>query len=421
MNETDLHVLVVGGGIGGLCLAQGLKKSGIQVSVYERDESAHFRRQGYRIGINTDGGRALFECLPEDLFNLFLATSCRPIAGRLAVLDSQLNETFSLPLPEPATLAVPFEHVTVTAPLTAVNRLTLREILLAGLDDAVHFGKALEGFEAAAGGARVHFSDGTSAIGTLLVGADGTGSVMRRALLPEATISDVGVAIYGKTPLTAENVEWIPAVFVNGMTRIIGSSGVAMMFGAYQKRQPFAEATARYAPRVSLSDSDDFLMWTVTASLEQMSLGEAEFQQSHPVALHSLAAGLVKDWHALVRRMVSAADISATFPVRLRSANPVASWRTTNVTLLGDAIHTMTPGRGVGANTALRDASLLSSKLVEVQRKALPLIPAVAEYETEMLRYGFDAVARSLSAPFMRLARETPSQSVPPTYPMTRF
>jgi cation diffusion facilitator CzcD-associated flavoprotein CzcO len=34
------HVLIVGGGIGGLCLAQGLKKAGISVAVYERDTSA---------------------------------------------------------------------------------------------------------------------------------------------------------------------------------------------------------------------------------------------------------------------------------------------------------------------------------------------------------------------------------------------
>jgi cation diffusion facilitator CzcD-associated flavoprotein CzcO len=46
-SRTALHVIVIGGGIGGLCLAQGLKKSGIGISVYERDASAQFRSQGY--------------------------------------------------------------------------------------------------------------------------------------------------------------------------------------------------------------------------------------------------------------------------------------------------------------------------------------------------------------------------------------
>ena len=30
------HVLVIGGGIGGLCLAQGLRGAGVSVAVYER-------------------------------------------------------------------------------------------------------------------------------------------------------------------------------------------------------------------------------------------------------------------------------------------------------------------------------------------------------------------------------------------------
>src|SRR3981081_114085 len=77
--STPLHVLIViGGGVGGLCLAQGLKKSGISVAVYERDTSARFRNQGYRISIQQDGARALRGCLPENLFRL----CARPPSGR---------------------------------------------------------------------------------------------------------------------------------------------------------------------------------------------------------------------------------------------------------------------------------------------------------------------------------------------------
>jgi 2-polyprenyl-6-methoxyphenol hydroxylase-like FAD-dependent oxidoreductase len=63
--------------------------------------------------------------------------------------------------------------------------------------------------------------------------------------------------------------------------------------------------------------------------------------------------------------------------------------------LLGDAIHTMTPGRGAGANTALRDAALLSQTLAEVQRGEKPLVDAIGEYEREMLRYSTEAVLKS--------------------------
>ena len=70
------------------------------------------------------------------------------------------------------------------------------------------------------------------------------------------------------------------------------------------------------------------------------------------------------------------------------------------MTLLGDAIHTMTPSRGEGANTALRDAKLLHHKLVDVATKRVSLLQAKVEYETAMLEYGFEAVANSIKKPF---------------------
>jgi len=71
----------------------------------------------------------------------------------------------------------------------------------------------------------------------------------------------------------------------------------------------------------------------------------------------------------------------------------VAAWPTGPVTLLGDAIHNMTPMAGVGANTALRDADLLRRNLIEA---GPDVTAAVADYERRMLEYGFAAVARSL-------------------------
>ena len=50
-----MHVVVAGGGLSGLCLAQGLTNAGISCAVYERDPDLT-RRAGYRITMNGDGG-----------------------------------------------------------------------------------------------------------------------------------------------------------------------------------------------------------------------------------------------------------------------------------------------------------------------------------------------------------------------------
>ena len=391
--RSSFHVLVIGGGIGGLCLAQGLKQSGIGVAVYERDQSAYFRRQGYRLHMNPDGSHALHDCLPEYLFQLFVATSGQPAMGRLVTYDSQLREVASRP-PHHLAAASPFE-------LNAeVNRLTLREILLAGLDEIVHFGKALERFEHLdKGKVLATFADGTEASGDVLVGADGTHSVTRQILLPQARVPEVGFAIYGKTPLTPLAMTWLPQSVIEDFSSVTGPSGVAMMFGVYRKREEEAFATARYAPHLHLTETPDYLMWTFRAEFAQLGLGEEEFWHADPAALHAAASRLAEAWHPSLRRIVAEAEIPATFSVSFRASEPVKPWQATNVTLLGDAIHTMPPFRGVGANTALRDAALLRRKLVDAATKGVPLVQAVDEYEAAMQDYGFEAVRTTLERP----------------------
>jgi 2-polyprenyl-6-methoxyphenol hydroxylase-like FAD-dependent oxidoreductase len=391
--KTPFHVLIIGGGVGGLCLTQGLRKSGISVTVYERDPSAQFRSQGYRIHINSDGSHALHECLPKHLFNLCLATSKRDQPGRFVTFDQQLNEIHSMPLPVK-------DGADISRIGTTVNRLTLREILLAGLEGSVQFDKAFERFDQLEDGRiHAHFADGSSAIGDVLIGADGTNSALRTLLVPDAKIVDVGRRIYGKTFITAETRSWIPEPFINGWPRIAGPDGISLMVGAFVKGETFDKATAQFAPSLHLTDTPDYLMWTLSLPAG-LPLTDDEFRTADATSLHAIAQEITKDWHTSLKRLIEEAEIAAIFPVMLRSSEPVKPWETSNVTLLGDAIHTMTPGRGEGANTALRDAELLCQKLVDVATKRVPLLQAKVEYETEMLRYGFEAVANSLNRPF---------------------
>ena len=52
----------------------------------------------------------------------------------------------------------------------------------------------------------------------------------------------------------------------------------------------------------------------------------------------------------------------------------------------------MPPTGGNGANTALRDAALLTRQLSQAARGELALLDAIGEYEAEMREYGFEAV-----------------------------
>ncbi len=317
----------------------------MSVAVYERDASAGIRGQGYRIGIKDAGSEALRDCLPADLFDLCAATSIAS-ATRMVFMDHQLNVAKAWP-------------ITHGGSGFGVNRLTLREILLSGLDDAVRFGTTFERYSQEAGGQiRAHFADGTSAVGDLLVGADGTGSAVRRQLLPDSGLDELGRFIYGRTPFAAD----LPSVLIDTFNQMTGPGG---------------------APH--LTDIADYFAWTVRA---------ANLTESYPAALHTRARSLLGEWHPAVQRIVDEADVAATFLVTVDSARPVQPWDVPNVTLLGDAIHAMSPGRGDGANTALRDAALLRRTLAEGAPKA--------RYEEEMLRYGFEAVTESRDKPLLR-------------------
>src|SRR5436305_7354984 len=104
MPQSSLRVLVIGAGLGGLCLAQGLRKAGVEVAVYERDGGLSVRTQGHRIHIDSRGEQALRECLPSRLYDLFLATRGQPSRSItvFSIVDGQMKEGVTQPFSEGA-------------------------------------------------------------------------------------------------------------------------------------------------------------------------------------------------------------------------------------------------------------------------------------------------------------------------------
>ena len=98
----------------------------------------------------------------------------------------------------------------------------------------------------------------------------------------------------------------------------------------------------------------------------------------------------------ILRALIGATAPETINVFGVKSAERIAPWNTERVTLLGDALHNMTPYRGMGANMALLDADSLRRALLRVHRGENELIPALHDYEAEMIDRGFRAVEASL-------------------------
>lgn len=81
------------------------------------------------------------------------------------------------------------------------------------------------------------------------------------------------------------------------------------------------------------------------------------------------------------------------------------------MTLLGDAIHAMSPARGSGANTALQDAGLLCQVLTDTTPDGRALMAAIGQYETQLRQYGYAAVEASRQAEAAMGARRSSLKS----------
>jgi 2-polyprenyl-6-methoxyphenol hydroxylase-like FAD-dependent oxidoreductase len=379
---SDLHVLVVGAGLGGLALAQGLRRAGIAVTVVERDASLTSRRQGYRLHLDAEGRDALRRVLPPASAKLFFATAGVP-APRFTVLDHRLDHVMTQEAGAP-TAGIPDD--------LAVDRLVLRRILLAGVQDRVVFGQELQRFVEHDGGVTAYFTDGSQARCDVLVGADGIGSAVRRQYLPHARIVDTGVwQLYGTVPLDEHTRPFFDERMRGIFTVISGPGAARLGVAPVEFPEPPHEAAARLAPDVALQPVGDYMTCSLAARHDWFGLQADELRSMSGAELHSIMVAAVRTWHPRVHDIVARCDPASLFALPLRSSVPTTPWATTRTTLLGDAVHAMSPAAGAGACMALRDAAHLTDALTGAAG-GRDLLAALEEYEADMTTHGFAAV-----------------------------
>ena len=120
----------------------GPETAGIAFDVYEQDAAPDSRTQGYRIRIDRTGQAALADSLPPAQYQLFLQTCSRSqSAGQF--LDPRLSPVAGRPSDTWSDTDACDDGDDGDR---STHRQTLRQILMLGIEDRVHFGQGVNGY-----------------------------------------------------------------------------------------------------------------------------------------------------------------------------------------------------------------------------------------------------------------------------------
>jgi len=203
--------------------------------------------------------------------------------------------------------------------------------------------------------------------------------------------------------LTEENRRRLPPCVLAGTGMVMSPGRRGMFIGLHEFAED-AQTVAGKAVSPAQPGSDALFDNTTSYAFWAYGSPRADLEEKQPleqmgaVELQRLVLDRIRNWHPDYSVLVCASDPSTFHVVSIKTSVPVPAWPTRRITLIGDAIHSMTPYRGIGANIAIRDAALLCRNLRNVALGACTIEAAIGEYERQMRDYGFAAVRSSLQA-----------------------
>ncbi|KAF2847554.1 FAD/NAD(P)-binding domain-containing protein [Plenodomus tracheiphilus IPT5] len=364
-----LPVVIIGSGSTGLALAQGLRKAGIPCTVYEKNASQH-RERDWNMGLHW-GAPALRSLMPDEWWNHIQSIQVDPHVptnpeDTLKWLQGDTGETIA---------AFTF------GPFYRLRRSKLRDLLSQHLD--IRYDKRLEAIDYAPDGQSVtaRFTDGDSATGTLLVGADGARSATRRLLLgPE-------VGAIHRIPYAATFVQ---RRFTKEQALYLRSFHPLFLASAHPGDK-FA-----FFGMHDAADPDDPTTWTFFFYISWKSNLEEQDATKHWTDAQRLAQqkALSKDFCDPWRSALEwTPDDAPVWYLGLTDWDPGREgcrWDNHGglVTMVGDAVHPMTYQRGQGLNHSVTDAGKLRDALLKVQKDAANRREVITAFEDEMIKRG---------------------------------
>ena len=382
---------IAGAGLAGLTLAHYLHRHGIPVAVYERDHGLSAREAGYRVHINSTGTSALHAALEPQLWELFLATCGMPDDDML-LFDEQFHLRPARDKAASTGTGVPAEipeHL-------AVCRSTLRRILFLGLDDVVHFGAKVTGYRSNPDSTvTALLEDGGTVDADVLIAADGINSAVRAQRLPQVRVADLGArSIAAKIPLTAENKAKLPAQLYNAFSMAYDGDHTGLTLGPLERTAPDSPLVRQQDNAFRQEARENYALSIFNSTVDHM-MPDADLFSVGPDKLKTYVLQRLTTWHPALVEIVRLWDPATVQALAIRSCVPTRAWEPSVVTVMGDAIHAMSPALGIGANTALRDAHVLGRQLKLVARADATLLDGIGAYERSMRDYAYPAVRKS--------------------------
>jgi len=356
------RVLIVGAGLGGLTAALAMLQRGLEVEVYEQSQELAPVGAGIQLGPN---GMRILDSLGV---TSKLAESWVLADGKELRL---WNTGQRWPVFDLGQVSVSrYGH-----PYIMIHRAELHAVLVAAVralkPDAIRLGCEVRTCDQTGGEVRLHLAGGGVRVGSVLVGADGVHSVVRRALFGDDAQPEFSgyVAWRGIVPSASLPAELRRPV----MTSWIGPGGHIVQY---------------------LVRRGELLNFVAVTERSEW-IAESWTQTGDPLQCAADFAG----WHGHVRTMLGRAVVLTRSA--LMSREPMRRWSAGRCTLLGDACHPSLPFLAQGANMAIEDAAVLALCLTAA---GADVAAALARYEalridrtTEVMRQSAENGQRSHS------------------------
>ncbi|AHD02423.1 flavin-dependent oxidoreductase [Leisingera methylohalidivorans] len=335
-----MSILIAGGGIAGLSLGLTLHQIGVPFRIFEA--ARELKPMGVGINLQPNAVR--------ELLDLGLEAELDAIGVRTRQLGfySKLGRTI---WEEPRGTSAGYAW-----PQFSVHRGELQMLLYRALaeragPECIETGARAAGFENTAGGAALLLADGRRVDGSLVIAADGIHSALRAQMVPEE-----GAPVWNGRILWRATAR-APAFKGGAAMAMIGHDHLRLV--AYPISAPDA------AGRVAMN-------WIAEKSFDPSAPWRRE-DWNRPADINDFLPDFA-EWRfgwIDVPALIRGAEVVYEYPMVDR--DPLDSWTTGNVTLMGDAAHPTYPVGSNGASQAIVDARVIGARLLEhgVTAKAL--------------------------------------------------